>query len=81
MSVGLMPVPGYELAVDADVELSVVARQQLERLYAVSRAVQGLTRHPGGSRGVPSILTVLDLYVQLFAGHFYTPLYVVASMI
>ena len=73
VSVGLMAMRGNELAVDADVELAVVAGNQLESLDVRSHAIQCFSRHPGGTRCVASVVAVLDLDVQLISSHHQPP--------
>ncbi len=74
MRVRLVPVPGHQVAIDGDVELPVLAGNQPETLYVVSRPVQRFASHPGSSRRVSSMVTVLDFDLHLGIGHTITSL-------
>ena len=65
MGIGLVAVLAHQFAVDADVELAVASGYELEGSDVVTGAVEGLTRHPGGSQGVASMVAVEDLDFQL----------------
>ena len=74
MRVGLVTMPRHQIAVDANVELSVIAWNQPEAFDAVSDPIKRLASHPGGSRRVSSMVTVLDFDLQLVIGQTITPL-------
>ena len=64
VGVGLVAVLGHQLAVDAYVELTVGAGDELERAYVVAYPAEGFACHPGSSQCVPSIMAVEYLYLQ-----------------
>lgn len=65
MGIGFVTVPRNQVAIDTDVELTVLTGNQYERFDVFTDPVQCLSRHPGGSRSVASMLTVLDFEFHL----------------
>ena len=60
MSVRLVSMLCDEVPVDTDVEFAVGSGYEGKRFYLFSPATESITRHPGGSRGVPSRLAIFD---------------------
>ncbi len=69
VGVRLVSMPCDQIAVDADVKLAMFAGNEAERFDALTGSIQRLTRHPGGSRRVTSMLAVFDLDLELFLCH------------
>ena len=65
MGVGLVAVLAHKLAIDTDVELPMASGYELEGVYVLTSTIQSLSRHPGGSRGVSSVVAVENLDIQL----------------
>ena len=60
---------GNQLAIYPHVELTVNAWNECEGRDVLAYPRQRVTRHPGGSERVSSILAVFDLYTQFVICH------------
>ncbi len=68
-----MLVGSHEFAVDPNVELAVVARDEGEGLDVFPHSGKRVARHPGGPERMTSMLAVLDLYPEHLFSHSLAP--------
>lgn len=73
MSVGFVAMVGHHNTVENDIEFTVGPGRKLKVVNVLTSPVQRLSRHPGGTKGMTSILAIQNLQFHLFIGSHGSP--------